>query len=144
MVLSGRETVAAAARITGVDPASVETLAWATAKGQVHERDAGCCTACLAAGTEVHHRLRRADGFSGDPVIAFGFANTTLLCGPCHRMAHDGADPEMAARGFRLESWQSPETEPLMLFSYGKDGVTVWLTSVGEYSTVPPEIGSRA
>ena len=144
MVLSGRETVAAAARITGADPASVETLAWETAKTQVHERDAGCCTACLAGGTEVHHRVRRADGFGADPVIAFGFANTTLLCGPCHRKAHDAANPEMAARGYRLESWQSPEAEPLVLFSYGEPGVTVWLTAVGEYATVPPEVGSKA
>lgn len=140
LVLSGRETVAAAARITGNDPASVETLAWETTKRLVHERDAGCCTACLAAGTDVHRRVRRGRGFAADPVIAFGFANTTLLCGPCHRKAHDVANPEMAARGYRLESWQSPEAEPLVLFSDGEAGVTVWLTPVGEYA----KVGSRA
>jgi len=143
-VLSGRETVAAAAWITGADPASVEALAWETAQSLVHERDAGCCTACLADGTDVHHRVRRSRGFSADPVLAFGLANTTLLCGPCHRKAHDAANPEMTARGYRLEGWQSPEAEPLMLFSYGESGVSAWLTPVGEYSTVPPEMRSRA
>jgi hypothetical protein len=143
MVLVGRKTVAAAARITGADPVSVEALAWETAKKQVHERDSGCCLACLAAGTDVHHRVRRVCGSSADPVIAFGFANTTLLCRPCHRKAHDVANPEMAARGYRLESWQSPEAEPLVLFSYAP-GVTIWLTPAGEYATVPPKVGSRA
>jgi len=141
MVLAGRETVAVAARITGADPVSVEALAWETTQRLVHERDAGCCTACLAAGTDVHHRVRRVCGFSADPVIAFGFANTTLLCSPCHRKAHDLANPEMTARGYRLESWQSPEAEPLVLFSDGAPGVTVWLTPVGEYATVPPKVG---
>ena len=61
-VLSGRETVAAAAWITGADPASVETLAWETTKSLVHQLDAECCTACLADGTEVHHRVRRSRG----------------------------------------------------------------------------------
>ena len=138
MVLSGRETVAAAARITRADPAAVDTLAWETTKKQVHERDAGCCTACHAAGTDVHHRVSRATGFSADPVLAFGFANTTLLCAACHRKAHDVANPEMAARGYRLETWQSPEAEPLVLFSNGESGVTVWLTPMGEYATVEP------
>jgi hypothetical protein len=137
MVLSGRETVAAAARITGADPAAVETLAWETAKRQVHERDAGCCTACLAAGTDVHHRVSRARGFGADPVIAFGFANTTLLCVACHRKTHDVTNPEMAARGYRLERRQSPEAEPLVLFSNGESGVRVWLTPIGEYASVP-------
>lgn len=143
-VLSGRETVAAAAWITGADPASVETHAWEITKSLIHQRDAECCTACLADGTDVHHRVRRSRGFSADPAIAFGFTNTTLLCGPCHRKAHDAADPEMAARGYRLENWQSPEAEPLMLFSYGESGITVWLTPVGEYSTVPPGVRTTA
>lgn len=141
MVLSGRETVAAAARITGADPAAVETLAWETAKRQVHERDAGCCTACLAAGTDVHHRVSRACGFGADPVIAFGFANTTLLCVACHRKTHDVTNPEMAARGYRLESRQSPEAEPMVLFSNGESGVRVWLTPIGEYASVPQKAG---
>lgn len=144
MVLTGQQTVAAAAMITGADPVSVEALAWETAKKQVHERDCGSCTACLAAGTDVHHRVRRDCGTSADPVIAFGLANATLLCRPCHRKAHDVANPEMTARGYRLEGWQSPEAEPLMLFSYGPSGVTIWLTPAGEYATVPPKVGSSA
>jgi 5-methylcytosine-specific restriction endonuclease McrA len=127
--------------MTGADPASVEALAWETAKELVRDRDSGSCLACLAAGTDVHHRVRRACGSSADPLIAFGFANTTLLCGPCHGKAHDIANPEMAVRGYRLESWQSPEAEPLVLFSYA-NGVQIWLTQAGEYATIPPMAGS--
>lgn len=141
MVLAGRETVAAAARITGADPVSVETLAWETVKKRVFERDCGSCLACLAAGTDVHHRVRRVRGTSADPVIAFGFANATLLCRPCHLKAHGIANPEMAARGYRLESWQSPEAEPLVLFSH-TSGTRIWLTPAGEFATVAPKVGS--
>lgn len=103
LVLAGQETVAAAARIAGADPVSIEALAWEMAKKQVHERDCGSCLACLAAGTDVHHRVRRACGPGADPVIAFGFANTALLCRPCHLKASPKEN-----RANCLTSGQSP------------------------------------
>lgn len=138
LVLAGSETVACAARLTGADPGSVEAAAWEAAKLLVHERDSETCLNCGHRGTDVHHRVRRGMGGTADPVIAFGLVNLTLLCRRDHLLAHRADKPEMADKGYRLETWQDPAVEPLWLFSEG-GGALVWLTAEGGYEAAAPE-----
>jgi hypothetical protein len=143
-VLTGVLTVRQAALIDGANPESVEAAAWAAAKQLVRDRDSETCLNCGQAGTDVHHRLRRGMGGTADPVIAFGMANLVLLCRPCHSLAHKADDPEMAAKGYRLETWQEPVQEPVMLFSEFGSGASIWLTPDGCYSTVGPDLAGAA
>lgn len=144
LVLCGQSTVAQAARITGANPESVEGAAWAAAKQLVRDRDSETCLNCGHAGTDVHHRVRRGMGGTADPVIAFGRANLALLCRPCHALAHKTGDPEMAAKGYRLETSQDPAVEPLMLVSEFGSGALVWLKPYGGYATTRPKRADAA
>jgi hypothetical protein len=142
LVLDRWYTVAQAARSTGAFPESVEDAAWAAVKQLVRERDSYTCLNCGHAGTDVHHRVRRGMGGTADPVIAFGMANLVLLCRPCHRLAHKTDDPEMASRGYRLDTSQDPAAEPLMIHSEFGSGMTVRLTPGGAYSEASPMAGA--
>jgi hypothetical protein len=138
LVLGGNLTVARAALTYGANPESVEAAAWAAAKQLVRDRDSETCLNCGHAGTDVHHRVRRGMGGTADPVIAFGLANLALLCRPCHALAHKTDDPEMAAKGYRLETTADPAAEPLMLFSEFGSGAPVWLKPDRGYATERP------
>lgn len=48
---------------------------------QVRERDQGRCIVCMAAGTELMHRVPRRDGGHRTSNLAYG-------CGSCHSRAH--------------------------------------------------------
>jgi hypothetical protein len=111
-------------------------------RGLVLARDGFQCIACgkSAGGActwwSIQHRKARGQGGGND------LSNLILLCGSatspgCHRRCED-RDREMQARGYWLESWQDPRTEPVMLFSQHGSGITVWLTPDGGYSTEPP------
>jgi hypothetical protein len=142
LVLAGQSTVAQAARITGANPESVEDAAWATATQLVRDRDSETCLNCGHLGTDVHHRQRRGMGGTADPVIAFGMVNLALLCAPCHRLAHKADKPEMAVKGYRLETWQDPGAEAVTLFSEIGPGESVWLRPDGGYADVSPLAGA--
>lgn len=144
LVLGGHQAVSRAALIYGANPESVEAAAWAAAKQLVHDRDSESCLNCGHLGTDVHHRVRRGMGGTADPVIAFGRANLVLLCRPCHTLAHEADKPEMALKGYRLETWQSPEAEPLTLFSELGPGSDIWLTPDAGYAPVRPDMAGAA
>lgn len=138
LVLAGHTTVAEAARVTGANPESVEARAWEEAKRLVHDRDSETCLNCGRRGTDVHHRVRRGMAGTSDPRIFVGMANLALVCRPCHSLAHKADDPEMGVKGYRLETWQSPERVPLWLA--GENGGSwIWLTASGEYADSAPE-----
>jgi hypothetical protein len=144
LVLAGQETVAQAARITGANPESVEAAAWAVAKQLVLERDSYTCLHSGQAAVDVHHRVRRGMGGTADPVIAFSLVNLVSLSRASHNLAHKADDPEMALKGYRLETWQDPAMEPLMLFSESGWRSPVWLKPEGGYATVRPEMAGAA
>lgn len=137
LVLAGTDTVAAAARVTGADPQAVEKAAWETVKRLVMERDSHTCLATGGHAVDVHHRVPRGMGGTADPKIAFGMANLVALTRAAHDLAHKNDDPEMASKGFRLESWQDPAEEPVTLFSES-GGTRVWLTAGQDYALAPP------
>lgn len=142
LVLGGEATVARAARLTGAVPDSVEDAAWEAAKQLVRDRDSETCLSCGRAGLDVHHRVRRGMGGTADPVIAFGRANLVLLCRPCHNLAHRTDDPEMAAKGYRLDTSQDPAAVPLLLCSEQGSGAPAWLTPGGGYAAASPVAGA--
>lgn len=143
LVLGARLTVAEAAAITGADRKTVDDAAWEAVKLVVRERDSRTCLNCGHLGTDVHHRVRRGMGGTADPVIAFGLANLVLLCRECHALAHKTDKPEMADKGYRLETRQEPADEPLILFS--ENGTAeVWLTADGGYVTAAPGTAGAA
>jgi hypothetical protein len=143
LVLAGQLTVAQAARVTGANPESVEAAAWREAKRLVMERDSYTCLATGGRAADVHHRVPRGMGGTADPRIAFGLANLVSLTRAAHDLAHKADNPEMAVRGFRLERWQDPALEPLLLFGE-HGGATAWLTAGGEYATSCPEKAGAA
>jgi len=87
-------------------------------RAAVRERDNYQCQACgtaIAGGWySVQHRVARGTGGAGTP------DNLVLLCGSatspgCHRRCED-RDPVMHARGFWLNSWESPADIPVAAF----------------------------
>ena len=142
LVLDRRCTVAQAARSTGANPESVEAAAWAAVKQLVLERDSYTCLYSGRAAVDVHHRVRRGMGGTADPVIAFGLANLVSLSRAAHDLAHKADDPEMADKGYRLETWQDPVMVPLVLFSETGPGAHVWLTADGSYVIRPQAAGA--
>jgi hypothetical protein len=117
-------TVAQAARVTGADPESVEAAAWAEAKRLVMERDSCTCLATGELAVDVHHRVPRGIGGTADPKVAFGLANLVAVTRSAHNAIHRGEGPA----GFLLESWQDPETVPLLV-SGEHGGSLVYLTA---------------
>lgn len=106
------------------------------------ERDQYACAACgkpvglLGTWWSIQHRKARGQG--GDNSLP----NLILLCGSatspgCHLLCEQ-RDREMNARGYWLESWQDPASEPVMLHSASGSGVTVWLTPDGGYAFEAP------
>jgi hypothetical protein len=145
LVLAFRLPVAQAAALTGADPGSVEAAAWAAVKQLVRDRDSHTCLNCGRPGTDVHHRVRRGMGGTADPLIAFGMANLVTLCRRrCHVLAHKTDDPEMAAKGFRLETRQDPAAEPLTLAGEHGSGAMIWLDPEGGYLMARPDRAGAA
>lgn len=105
-------------------------------RGLVLARDNFQCVACgkpvggACTWWSLQHRLARGQGGGNE------LWNLILLCGSatsegCH-LRCEQRDREMQARGYWLESWQDPRTEPVMIV--GEDGgVTVWLDDSGNY-----------
>lgn len=110
----------------------------------VLKRDGLQCVRCgCPAGPEagpysIQHRIAR--GVGGTNIIQ----NLLLLCGSattlCHGAVESKSDPHDLARGYRLESWQDPAAEPVMIVtSPDGGGITVWLSDDGEYLLEQPE-----
>jgi hypothetical protein len=115
----------------------------AKTRALVLERDSYCCCRCSRpAGPDIgsysiQHRVARGVGGGN------GVPNLLLLCGSattlCHGEVEGRLNPHDLAAGYRLESWQDPATEPVMLHSAHGSGITVWLLADGGYSDSPPE-----
>ena len=108
----------------------------------VLNRDGYLCARCgKPAGPggvgpySIQHRVAR--GVSGDNSPA----NLLLLCGSattgCHGAVESRMDPHDLAAGYRLESWQNPETEPVM-YASADGGFTAWLEPNGSLSFDAP------
>jgi hypothetical protein len=89
----------------------------------------------------IQHRLARGQGGTNDPTNLLALCGSATSAG-CH-LRCEQRDREMQARGYWLESWQNPATEPVMVHSEHGSGVTVWLTPEGTYALEAPE-GSAA
>ena len=118
----------------------------AATRALVLERDSLLCCRCgRPAGPgiglySIQHRVARGVGGGN------GIQNLLLLCGSattsCHGEVEARLNPHDLDAGFRLESWQDPAAEPVMLHSEHGSGMTVWLTGDGGYSTEAPEEGA--
>lgn len=97
------------------------------ARRLVYARAGGRCEGCfMARPTDFSHRINRSQG---GPWTA---ENGMHMCRPCHSWIGD--QPLAAqAKGWHLESWQNPLTEPVLLRT-GR----VWLTPIGTYSSTAP------
>jgi hypothetical protein len=105
----------------------------------VLERDNWSCVACgrdISDGQpySIQHRVARGQGGGNE------MSNLVTLCGSavtgCHGQC-ESRDREMQAKGYWLESWQSPAAEGVMVHSH-QSGVTVWLSPDGGYLFEPP------
>lgn len=109
-------------------------------RGLVLARDNFCCVACgkpvggACTWWSLQHRKARGQGGGNGP------ENLIALCGSavtgCHGRC-EARDREMQARGYWLESWQDPRTEPVMICGE-QGGITVWLGTDGSYLTEAP------
>lgn len=120
-----------APRYTGPSPA-VRKL--------VLERDGYRCVCCgrsvIGWPYSLQHRLRRSQGGDSTPVNLV----TVLGTGTTghHARIDSRADPNDEARGYTVRSWDDPAQIPVMVFSQGGSGMTVWLSSNGHYLFEPP------
>ena len=107
----------------------------------VLERDGYACVRCgrsvLGIRYSLGHRKRASQGGRAVP------SDLLTFCGWGGEMCHGDVDlyrdPADEAKGYRLRSWQDPAAEPVMLFSPGGSGTTVWLDDLGNYLFEPPE-----
>lgn len=136
LVLAGQATVAQAARQYEVDPDGLDKAAWTRAKQIVRERDSWACAECGGLACDVHHRVRRGSGGTGNPAIEFSPANLICLCRPDHNRAH-AKDEGMRERGLWLTTDQNPADEPVYVRSeWGRE--RFWLLSNGKLSRADP------
>jgi hypothetical protein len=104
----------------------------------VLERDGHACVRCgrpAGPGTgpySIQHRVAR--GVGGDNSLP----NLILLCGSATTLCHgkvesrdNRGDRHDQAAGWRLESWQDPEREPVLIVSAGGGGIRAWLERDG-------------
>ena len=104
-------------------------------------RDGYACVCCgvsvIGRRYSLGHRRRASQG--GKPVPA----NLITLLGwggeECHGRIDLYRDPDDAAKGYRVESWQDPALIPVMVFSPGGSGMTLFPTADGRWSPEPPE-----
>lgn len=113
---------------------------------QVLTRDGFACARCgkpcgpgIAPYSLQHRKARGVGGDSSAPnlVLLDGTATTG-----CHGEVESRRDPHDLARGYRLESWQNPEAEPVMYFSPGGSGFTAWLLRDGSLSFDGPGVAA--
>lgn len=109
----------------------------------VLERDGYRCVCCgkpiIGQRYSLAHRVRASQGGKAVPenlIVLLGWGGES-----CHGRVDLYEDPAdgIGAKGYRLPSGTDPAMEPVMLFSAGGSGATVWLTGDGHYSTEPPE-----
>ena len=106
--------------------------AWNKAKKLVEARDGGLCLRCMAEAVDVHHRIVRGMGGTGDPEVNYGLANLISLCRQCHDHVH--ANPEESyEQGYLVHSWMRAHLVPVTI----KPG-TFWvnLTPDGEINVI--------
>lgn len=89
-----------------------------------------CCGAGMAA--RAAGVMRRRPDLGDSP------ANLITVLDSCRDRIAAGADPHDEAAGYRLQPWQDPAVEPVMIFSEHGSGATVWLTADGGYSVAVP------
>lgn len=111
--------------------------------------EVACCEACGIwlgrYGGQIQHRKARKAGGTSLGVIA-SVVNAALLCGTpftgCHGKC-ECRDRDMQERGFWLEHWQDPVTEPVTI--QNEHGIrVVYLLVNGTYSDCEPEPGGAA
>ena len=132
---SGKQATGKAAsrpRDTGPSPA-VRKL--------VLERDGYACVCCgrsvIGQPYSLQHRKRRSQGgdnSASNLVTVLGTGTTA-----CHERIDSRRDPADEAKGYTCRSWQEPAEIPVMVFSPGGSGMTVWLSADGRYLTEAPE-----
>ena len=105
---------------------------WKAAKLLVRERDGDQCLRCYSPADEVHHRIVRGMGGTGDDEVNYGLANLVCICRECHTHVH--ANPsESYETGFLVHWWMAPERIPLIAGSYYS-----MLTTDGDTKVVHP------
>ena len=105
---------------------------WSKAKLLVRARDGDKCLKCLGLADEVHHRIVRGMGGSGDDEINYGLANLVSVCRQCHQEIHENPS-ESYETGFLLHSWKNPADAWLVV----KPGsFLVKLSSSGEIEVI--------
>ena len=102
-------------------------------RGLVLARDNWRCVACgkpvggACTWWSLQHRVARGQGGGNEPF------NLITMCGSattgCHARC-EARDREFQARGYWLESWQDPRTEPVMVVTED-GGITVLLDGAG-------------
>lgn len=86
---------------------------WETVRKVVLARD-WCCVRCLGEPSDVHHRMVKGMGGTGDERRGFGPENLVALCRRCHDYVH--AHPEESyTLGFLVHSWANPAEIPVTL-----------------------------
>lgn len=120
-----------APRYTGPDKLTRET---------VLERDRYQCVCCgvsvIGQPYSLQHRKRRSQGGDNSPpnlITVLGTGTTG-----CHLRIDSRIDPHDEEKGYTVRSWQNPSDVPVMVFSEGGSGMTLWATEDGQWTRIPP------
>jgi hypothetical protein len=123
-------------------PAAKDTGPGRVTRAAVLDRDGWCCARCgrpCGPGVgpySLQHRKARGVGGGNE------MSNLLVLCGSattlCHGEVESKASREDNARGYWLESWQSPLAEGVMYFEPDGSGVTRWLHDDGSVLFAAP------
>ena len=131
-------------RYTGFSPAIKVMIRVRAGNGDVKD---ACCEACGRwlgrHGGQIQHRKARKAGGTSQAVIS-SVVNGGLLCGTpftgCHGQC-ERRDQDMHDRGWWLEAWQDPVTDPVT--TYGNTE-PVYLLLNGTYGDTEPDGGGAA